>query len=88
MDLRKEPEHLTAAELSGKHLGRWVSFATANARLEGVLYGVSHTADKISDATLLDPDRWVLGRTRTEVEFMGWQPAPLAPDTPVNVYPA
>lgn len=81
-----EPEGLTAADLSGKHLGRWVSFAAANARLEGVLSGVEHKADLVSDATWMDPDRVVLGRSRVWLTFPGWTPSPVPPETPVLVY--
>lgn len=78
---------MSAGDLTYRHLGRTVKVITPEGDCTGVLTEVSHRAQMVSDGTIRDPDRTVMGRCHVHVTLQYWGPRQLHPTTPVDVLP-
>lgn len=78
-------ELTTVGQLTTEHLATPVTVRTPEGPCTGLLIGVDHHAQLVSDASLMNPDRVAVGRAYTTLTLLGWGPRALPASTPVEL---
>lgn len=67
-------------ELTLKHLGETITITTGDASVTGLLAGIHHECQLISDPYIGDPtERFVVGPTASTITISGWGPRTFSP---------
>lgn len=76
---------MRAGRLDERNLGQTVTVRAPEGPCTGLLAGVEHYSQLVSNATIMEPDAVALGRTRTRITLHPWGSNEFDPSTPVEV---
>ena len=78
---------LTAEELSGKHMGHRITIIHDGVEVTGILAGIDHATDLITDRKLCEAEPTLMAGQTTLNISVGFMPLRVAPGQRVTIHP-